>query len=125
MIACDSSTLIAYIQDDPGPDTDLLDANLGAGEVAISPVVLAEILSEPRLPREHAAFIEAFPLLDFQDGFWVRVARARAALSSRKLRARLADAMIAQAAIDHRISLITRDADFRHYAKHCGLKLAV
>ena len=26
--------------------------------------------------------------------------------------------------IDHDLPLITRDADFRHFAKHCGLKLA-
>jgi predicted nucleic acid-binding protein len=36
----------------------------------------------------------------------------------------LADALIAQSCIDHEISLIARDGDFRHFAKHCGLKLA-
>jgi len=32
--------------------------------------------------------------------------------------------LIAQACIDNDVALITRDADFRHFAKHCGLKLA-
>jgi predicted nucleic acid-binding protein len=36
----------------------------------------------------------------------------------------LGDALIAQSCIDHDVPLITRDTDFRHFAKHCGLKLA-
>jgi predicted nucleic acid-binding protein len=45
-------------------------------------------------------------------------------LLARKLRARLPDTLIAQSCIDHDIPLIARDTDFRHFAKHCGLKLA-
>jgi predicted nucleic acid-binding protein len=40
------------------------------------------------------------------------------------LLARLLDALIAQSCIDHDVMLIARDDDFRHFAKHCGLKLA-
>jgi hypothetical protein len=31
---------------------------------------------------------------------------------------------IAQSCIDADVKLITRDRDFRHFATHCGLKLA-
>lgn len=124
MIAVDSSTLIAYIQNDLGADVDLLDAALDVGNIAISPVVLAEMLSEPQLPSEHAALVQNLPLLELQEGFWLRVARMRADIFSRKLRARLPDAMIAQSCIDHDVALIARDGDFRHFAKYCGLKLA-
>jgi predicted nucleic acid-binding protein len=31
--------------------------------------------------------------------------------------------LIAQSCIDHDVALITRDADFRHYAAEGGLKL--
>jgi predicted nucleic acid-binding protein len=40
------------------------------------------------------------------------------------LKAAVADALIAQSCIDNDVALITRDPDFRHFAKHCGLKLA-
>jgi predicted nucleic acid-binding protein len=45
-------------------------------------------------------------------------------LITKGFKARLADALIAQACIDSDVALITRDRDFRHFAKHCGLKLA-
>jgi predicted nucleic acid-binding protein len=40
------------------------------------------------------------------------------------LKAKVADALIAQSCIDHDVALITRDRGFRHFAKHCGLRLA-
>ena len=124
MIAADSSTLIAYIQTDAGEDVALLDAALLAGQAVLPPVVLAEVLSDPHLPPGHAALIQEIKLLELMDGYWQRVAQLRVKLISRKLRAPMADAMIAQSCIDHDVPLITRDADFRHFAKHCGLKLA-
>jgi predicted nucleic acid-binding protein len=124
MIAVDSSTIIAFIQGDSGTDVDKLDAALAAGTVAISPVALTELLSESRLPQRHENFIRSLPLLEIHDGYWIRAAKSRAAILSQKLRARLPDTLIAQAAIDHDLALIQRDGDFRHFAKHCGLKLA-
>jgi predicted nucleic acid-binding protein len=58
------------------------------------------------------------------DGYWQRAGESRRALKTHKLKARIADALIAQSCIDHDVALITRDVDFRHFAKHCGLKLA-
>jgi predicted nucleic acid-binding protein len=124
MIAVDSSTLIAYIQGDAGVDVDLFDANLTAGQIVMPPVVLAEIMSEPHLPSRHATLVQNLPLLEILDGYWLRAAMARASILSRKLRARLPDTLIAQSCIDHDVPLIARDGDFRHFAKHCGLKLA-
>jgi predicted nucleic acid-binding protein len=62
--------------------------------------------------------------LEIDKDYWLRVAETRKYILSRKLRARLADTLIAQSCIDHDVALITRDTDFRHFAKHCGLKLA-
>lgn len=123
MIAADSSTLIAYIGDLGGADVERLDAAFAAGEVAIAPVVLSEILSDPKLPGHLAELVKRLPCLELREGFWIRVAETRAGLIGRKLRARLPDTMIAQSCIDHDAPLITRDGDFRHFAKHCGLKL--
>lgn len=125
MIAADTSTLIAYIENLEGPDVDRLDAALVAGEIVIlSPVVLAEILSDPKLPERHAELVKRLPRFEIGPDFWIRVAEMRARLIARKLRARLPDALIAQSCVDHDVPLITRDTDFRHFAKHCGLKLA-
>lgn len=43
----------------------------------------------------------------------------------RRRRARLADALVAQSCIYHGVRLVTRDADFRHFARLGGLHLAV
>jgi predicted nucleic acid-binding protein len=39
-------------------------------------------------------------------------------------KARLADVLIAQSCLDHRVALITRDRDFRHFARIARLRLA-
>ena len=125
MVAIDSSTFIAYIQGDGGSDVALFTAALENREVVLPPAVVSELLSEPNLPAPHRDAILSLPTLEIPDtGYWVRVGAARAALISKGLRARLPDALIAQSCIDHDVALITRDGDFRHFAEHCGLKLA-
>jgi predicted nucleic acid-binding protein len=65
-----------------------------------------------------------FVLLPVLDRYWQRAGDARRLLRKNGYRAKIADALIAQSCIDHDVALITRDADFRHFAKYCGLKLA-
>ena len=124
MIAVDSSTLIAYIQGDGGTDTALLDQSISSNQLVLPPAVLTEVLSDPKLPSGHASLIRSLAVLELHDGYWLRAAETRAQILARKLRARLADTLIAQSCIDHDVALIQRDGDFRHFAKHCGLKLA-
>jgi predicted nucleic acid-binding protein len=124
MVAVDTSTLIALIQGAHGGDIDALRVALPGGDVSLPPVVLTEVLSEPTLPAEHRAVFHELPVLELTEGFWLRAAAIRARLLARRLRARLPDTLIAQSCIDHGVPLITRDRDFRHFAKHCGLKLA-
>ena len=50
MIAVDTSSLVAYLQGDPGGDVDVVDAALADKRLVLPPIVLAEILSDPRLP---------------------------------------------------------------------------
>ena len=124
MIAVDSSTLIAFIQGESGSDVQLLDQSIATNELALPAVVLTEVLSDPHLPKNHSILIRALPTLDIDGDYWYRAAETRAKLLLRRLRARVADTLIAQSCIDHDVALITRDADFRHFAKHCGLRLA-
>ena len=124
MIAVDSSTIVAFFDNDTGADVQLLDVNLQAGQIVLPPVVLSEVLSEPTLPAKHAALVQQLPLLETLDGYWARAGQMRASILARKLRARLPDTLIAQSCLDHDIALIRRDPDFRHFATYCGLKLA-
>ncbi|KAB2855424.1 MAG: PIN domain nuclease [Bauldia sp.] len=124
MIAVDSSTIIAHIGGARGSDIQALEAAIAGNGVVIPPVVLCELLSEPALPPVHRDMIVNLPVLELRPDYWIRAAATRAAILSRRLRARLADALVAQACIDADVPLITRDRDFRHFARHCGLKLA-
>ena len=124
MIAVDSSTLIAFIEGNRGADVSSFIVGLQAGDIVLPPVVLSEILSDPLLPGEHRRLVMKVAVLDILEGYWIRAANSRAKMLSQKLRARLPDTLIAQSCIDHDLPLITRDTDFRHFAKHCGLKLA-
>ncbi len=123
MIAIDTSSLIAYLKGDEGADVGSVDEALKLGQAALPPVVLTEILSDPRLDRRVACLIRGMPILESDAGFWVRAASTRAKILSKRLRARLADTLIAQSCLDNNVPLITRDADFRHFAAHAGLVL--
>lgn len=124
MVAVDSSTFIAYLAGSEGRDIDLLISGLQDGEVALPPAAFVEILSDINLPTEHRSAVQNIGLLELLPDYWQRAAASRAIVLSKKLRARLPDTLIAQSCIDHDVALITRDGDFRHFAKHCGLKLA-
>ena len=123
MIAVDTSTLIAFFRDEPGADVSALDRALELGHVVLPPVVLTECLSDPKLDRHVARVVKSIPALEPQPGYWERAGATRAAVLAEGLRARLADALIAQSCIDARVPLLTRDADFGHFSRLAGLVL--
>lgn len=123
MIAIDTSSFIAFLSGGKGGDVEAVDRALELEQAVLTPVVLVEILSDPELNRRVARLIKKLPVLEIQSGFWERAAETRAAILKRRLRARLADTLIAQSCIDHRTPLITRDSDFRHFASSAGLEL--
>lgn len=89
----------------------------------LPPVVLTEILSEPRLQRSTAKALSAIPLLEILDGYWTRAGVLRAKVIAAGHKSKVADALIARICIDHGVRLITNDRDFRHYVRF-GLLLA-
>lgn len=123
MIAADTSTLVAYFAGGNGTDVEVLDTALRDGHLVLPCVVLTEILSDPKLPVPLARTLRELPRLDPPDGFWDRAGGLRGKVLRRRLRARLADTLIAQLCIDHDVSLITRDADFHHFVRLGGLVL--
>ncbi|MCC6918150.1 MAG: PIN domain-containing protein [Alphaproteobacteria bacterium] len=124
MIAADTSSLSAHLSGELGQDVSLVEAEVRKGALYIPDVVLTEALSAPGLTPALQAALLKFRRVPLLDGYWERAGEARRLLRSKGLRARLGDALIAQACIDNGAELITRDSDFRHYAQHCALKLA-
>ena len=123
MIAADTSSIVAYLSGAAGHDVEVMEAALEDRQLCLPPVVLTELLSAPLLPREVAARLREVPLLGVNEGYWERAGALRARVLAAKRRARLGDALIAQSCLDHRVRLITRDRDFRHFARAAGLRL--
>jgi predicted nucleic acid-binding protein len=124
MIACDTSSLSAFLGGEIGPDVQKIKTALTLADLVLPPATLAEALSNPHTSGTASALVSGLRLLDITPDYWRRVAASRAKLIGKGLKARLADALIAQSCIDANVELITRDRDFRHFAMHCGLKLA-
>ena len=124
MIAIDTSSWSAYLADEVGSDVEQVAQSLELGHAVLPPVVLSELLSNPKLPGPIAKLFLELPVLELSPGYWERTGRLRAKVLARGLRARLADTLIAASCIDHRVPLVTRDPDFRHFVKLGGLELA-
>ena len=123
MIAADTSVLIDYFQGMNNAQTKKLDELFNYHALVLPPIVLVEILSDAYLPKKFIEKMLDLPILEPMENFWERAGINRAKLISKKLKAHLADTLIAQSCIDSKIPLITSDTDFRHFAKHCGLVL--
>jgi hypothetical protein len=125
MLAVDTSTVIDWFHNKRSADTDAFANALRAKSVALPPVVVAELLSDPKASNKVSDILEGALVLELKEGYWERAGIARSIVLQNGLKARLGDALVAQACIDHDIPLIARDGDFRHFVKHCGLKLAL
>lgn len=125
MIAADTSTWIAFLEGNGGEDVELLDRALRDRQVLMAPVVLTELLSDPKLPTEVAQTLSELPLIEIRSGYWQRAGALRAKVLAKRRKARLGDALIAQSCIDRGIPLLTRDRDFRAFAKAAGLDLVI
>ena len=122
MIAADSSIWVAYLQQERAPDLQLFHNTLITGDYFIPPAIIAELCSA----SNSTAFLKqidlnAVPMVD--GAFWRRAGSLRNVVRSKGFKANMGDALVAQSCIDHNVPLLTRDMDFRHFEKHCGLKL--
>ena len=123
MIAADTSTWVAFLEGGAGADTELLDRALADRQVLMVPVVLTELLSDPKLPSDIARTLSEVPWVEIETDYWQRAGRLRAKVLTKRRKARLGDALIAQSCIDRGMSLLTRDRDFRAFAQSAGLAL--
>jgi predicted nucleic acid-binding protein len=123
LIAVDTSSLIAYLSGAEGRDVLSIESALAESQVCLPPVVVTELLSDPKLPDAVAGLVAELPVLEISEGYWSRAGRLRARILQARHKARLADALIAQSCLDHEVPLIARDQDYRHFARLSGLKL--
>lgn len=123
MICLDTSSLIAFLEGSTGSDVEATDQALQDQTGAIAPVTLSELLSDPGLPRTLRETIRNLPLLPITEGYWERAGLLRAKVLRAGHKAKLADTLIVQSCLDHRVSLVARDRDFRIFHRVAGLKL--
>lgn len=123
-LAVDTSTISAFYSGESGRDTSLFAEHLQENKIALPPLVLFEALSNHKTRHEVEGDLTKLYLLELEEGYWLRASELRANILKHGLKAKTADTLIAQCCIDHNIPLITRDADFKHYAKYGKLKLA-
>src|SRR4029453_17977214 len=123
MIAIDTSSLIAYLSGHAGLDVEATGVALEHRQAVLPPVVLSELLSEPRLRADVKGLLGALPMLELVVGYWERAGLLRAKTLARKRKAALADVLIAQACLDHDVELVPRDHDFNALAVMAGLRL--
>ena len=117
MIALDTSSLVAYLSNERGRDVEAVEIALAERQACLPPAVLAELLSDPKLPSKTAALFKALPQLAVTEGYWEWVGDLRADVLAQGRKACLMDTLIAQTCLDHDVPLITRDADFWHFAR--------
>lgn len=122
MIAVDTSTVIAFVAGEKGGDVEALAQALAANQACLPPVVITELLSASNVPERLARLLLSVVVLETEPGYWERAGQLRARVRARGSRA-FAEALICQSCLDHNVALITRDADFQPFAKHCGLRL--
>src|ERR1700722_2643411 len=125
MIAADTSTWIAFLEGESGRDTLLLDNALADRQVLMVPVVLTELLSVPLPAADVAETLLQVPLIGVEFGYWQRAGDLRGKVLSKRRKARLGEALIAQSCIDSGTSLITRDKDFKAFVDAAGLHVLV
>jgi predicted nucleic acid-binding protein len=123
MIGIDSSTWVAFLSGERGADTALLDKALRDQQAVMIPVVLTELLGDPKISSDVAARLMRIPMLEPEAGYWQRAGYMRAKLLAKQRKARLAGALIAQSCVDRGIPLVTRDRDFQAFAQAAGLDL--
>ena len=123
-VVADTSVWVDFFAGVPTPS---LEEALAQGVVVLPPIVVAELVSGARRPRERAAIedmLRELPLHDTPRSHWVRVGELRRHLRAKGLSTSIPDAHVAQCALDRDATLLVRDAIFSHIARHSALRLS-
>ena len=116
MILVDSSVWVRALRRGDSPESRELDALLSADEVAITDIVVAEVLQGASSETEFASFAERMDALHYfhaDEALWLRAARLSFDLKRQGTTTSLADAVIAAVALENSLELYTLDSDFQ------------
>jgi predicted nucleic acid-binding protein len=122
-VVVDTSVWIDFLT---GRAVPALEESLEQGLVVLPPLVVAELVSGARRPRDRAAIADLvgeLPLHETPLEHWVRVGELRRALAQKGIAISTPDAHVAQCALDRDALLLARDAVFRRIAGHSRLKV--
>jgi predicted nucleic acid-binding protein len=128
MIVVDSSVWINYFNGRPTAETNLLNRLLGAEDLLIGDLILAEVLQGFRSDLDFHRALRQLDALEFRPiaGSEIAIAAAR---NYRKLRAKgvtvrkMIDAIIATFCIAEGHELLHCDRDFDPFERHLGLRV--
>jgi predicted nucleic acid-binding protein len=123
LIVADSSVLIPWAEGDPTDMTKLVRFHIQQETLFVVPVSITELLSARDLRPEIRLVADTLTLLELREGYWARAGLLRGQCLAAGRRARLADALIAQACLDADLPLLTNDTDFEVFQAIGGLKL--
>jgi predicted nucleic acid-binding protein len=130
MILVDTSVWIDYFNGVENPQTDLLDASIVQGIVAIGDLILLEILQGIRSDREYGQTRQSLSALDQYEMFGKEMA-GKCADNYRALRKKgvtirkTAGIIIATFCIENSLPLLFIDRDFIPFVDHLGLEPAL
>lgn len=123
-LVVDTSSWIDFFR---GETIPLLEDALALGSVVLPPIVVAELLSGARRPSDRAALqdlLADLPLHETPREHWVRAGELRLRLIEKGHAISVADAHVAQCALDRDAPLLSRDRAFGTIARHAPLRLA-
>lgn len=126
MILVDTSVCIDYVNGNINAHTDILDAALFAGTVAIADLIFLEVLQGFKSDKEYQQARDKLAILDqysiFNSAVVERCAENYRALRKKGITIRKTnDVIIATYCIDHQLPLLYTDRDFDPFVKHLGL----
>jgi predicted nucleic acid-binding protein len=123
LIVADSSVLIPWAEGNPTEKTKLVRFHIKQKTLFVAPVSITELLSTRDVRPVIRMVTEMLDVLEMRDGYWERAGLLRGKCLAAGRRARLADALIAQACLDEDLPLLTNDGDFEVFQLNGGLKL--
>jgi len=122
-VVADTSAWIDLFAGRPIP---ALEEALRDGMVVLPPIVIAELISGARRPRDRAAIQDLVADLHLHETpaeHWIRVGDLRRRLAARGVAVSTPDAHVAQCALDLNAILLSRDAVFARIAEVVPLRL--
>ena len=122
-VVADTSVWIDLFAGQPVP---ALEEALRQGLVVLPPLVVAELISGARRPRDRTSIrdlVQELPLHDTPLEHWIRVGDLRRRLAGRGVSVSTPDAHVAQCALERGALLLSRDSIFARIAEASELRV--